>query len=75
MNGVKIFGVVLILLAVLVAYLMWFVLLGYLQGLIPHGDFKPLLDFIAAIFVAWIGGIGLPIVMLIFGFTMTFLSD
>ena len=51
------------------AYLMWKVLLGWILAQIPVGVSWAFFAKMASIvFVAWFGGIGIPIAILIFGF-------
>lgn len=61
-------------LAVLSSYLIWGPLLSFLFGLVPSSaTYAALLKFGLTVFVAYIGGIGIPFLFVIFA-VMLFLS-
>jgi hypothetical protein len=64
----KTLGLVVMATAILIFYLIFFQLAPWIAGLIPAGDWTPFLRFLVYIAVAWIGGIALPIGILILGF-------
>jgi hypothetical protein len=56
-----------------VAYLMWGVLLGWLFSLIPAGvAWAFLAKILCLVLVAYVGGIGLPLVILVLGYMAVF---
>jgi len=50
-----------------VAYLIWGQLVPYVAGLIPEGDWAPLMRVCTYVAVGFLGGVGLPIAILVIG--------
>ena len=65
-------GIVVLLLAIVlasgVAYLIWGQLVPYVAGLVPDGDWSPFLRVCIYVAIGLLGGVGLPIFILVFGF-------
>lgn len=65
---IPIVGVVLVLLGVILFWAAFFKLSPALVHAIPQSDWKPLLSVLCTIFVAYIGGIGIPLSFVTSGF-------
>lgn len=65
-------GAVVVALSGLVAWLFWVPVLGFFLALIPASEFAWVGKLLCVVLVAWLGGIGLPIFILVGGLMIVF---
>jgi hypothetical protein len=67
-NWARLIGILVVLaISSVIFYLAFFVLAPFVANLIPAGSWKDFLDFAVYAIIAWIGGIGIPLWLLIAG--------
>ena len=68
----KIFGLVLMALAVIIFWLCFFRLAPYVAGTIPVGEWQSFFQTVVYIVVGWFGGVGVPLGLFFGGLFATF---
>jgi hypothetical protein len=67
-NWARLIGLTIVLsLSSVIFYLAFFVLASFVAGLIPASEWKPLMDFLVYALIAGVGGVGIPLWLLIAG--------
>ncbi len=64
---IKIFGIALIMISILLFWLVFFKLAPWISSTIPAGSWHSFLTILVYVGIAWIGGIGLPLIIMITG--------